>query len=151
MTNQKEVRYIEISGENINVYKKDLQSLTSKFALNLKQLSKILNMPLKRINDIVHQEKIDLTNHEKENIKHKSAMLHEGLSGIESKERAQVILDTLTQEFDLSLMNISKLLDISEKELLNFKENKPIDRKVELNICVNILMLHFTLNQNPPD
>ncbi|GIN97860.1 hypothetical protein J6TS1_37300 [Siminovitchia terrae] len=148
MTSQKEIKHIEISGESINVYKKEIQSLTSKFDLNLKQLSKLLNKPLTKINNIIHQEKIDLTDHEKENIQHKSAMLHYGLSGIEAKERAQIILDTLAQEFDLSLMNISKLLDVSEKELLNFKENIPIERNLELNICVNIIMLNFTLHQN---
>lgn len=125
-----------------------MQDLADKYNLEFKQISKLFNIPLNKLNDILDQ-KVELTDHEEEKIENKLAMLNHGFSsGIEAKERVQIILDNLVDQFELSIGNISKIINIEEKELLNFKENKPVPKEIELNIAVNTIMLNFVLNQN---
>ena len=66
---------------------------------------------------------------------------------MEANERVQILLDTLIEEFHLSISNIAKMINVEEDELLTFKENGSIKKEIELKICVNLVMLNFILNQ----
>ncbi|MBM7717688.1 plasmid maintenance system antidote protein VapI [Bacillus thermophilus] len=136
-----------MSTKGTNSFKKEIQDLVNKYDLEFKQISKLLNIPLDKLNNMLNH-KVGITDHEEEKIENKLAMLNHGFSsGIEAKERVQIILDNLIDQFELSISNISKIINVEEKELLNFKENKPVPKEIELNIAVNTIMLNFVLNQ----
>jgi hypothetical protein len=133
-----------MSNKDSNVYKEKLRILSKNFKLTPEQLSRLFNIPISKINNVKDKE---MTNNEKEKIEYISAMLNYGLPGMEPNERVQILLDTLIEEFHLSISNIAKMINVEEDELLTFKENGSIKKEIELKICVNLVMLNFILNQ----
>ncbi|MCI1592863.1 HTH domain-containing protein [Heyndrickxia oleronia] len=133
-----------MSNKDSNVYKEKLRILSKNFKLTPEQLSRLFNIPISKINNVKDKE---MTNNEKEKIEYISAMLNYGLPGMEPNERVQILLDTLIEEFHLSISNIAKMINVEEDELINFKENGSIKKEIELKICVNLVMLNFILNQ----
>lgn len=133
-----------MSNKDSNVYKEKLRILSKNFKLTPEQLSRLFNIPISKINNVKDEE---MTNNEKEKIEYISAMLNYGLPGMEPNERVQILLDTLIEEFHLSISNIAKMINVEEDELINFKENGSIKKEIELKICVNLVMLNFILNQ----
>ncbi|HEF5238606.1 TPA: hypothetical protein SAS01_005351 [Bacillus cereus] len=138
-------RNSSVSDQNSGVYKEKFHILLKNFDLKPEQLSKLLNIPISKINNVKDEE---ITNDEKEKIEYISAMLNYGLPGMEANERVHILLDTLIEEFQLSIRNIAKMINVEEDDLLNFKENGSIKKEIELKICVNLVMLNFILNQN---
>ncbi|MBK3496373.1 hypothetical protein JFL43_16205 [Viridibacillus sp. YIM B01967] len=89
-----------------------------------------------------------MTEDERERIAYKLPMLNYGFAEIKPKERAQLILnDKLIEEYKLSTSNIAKIINVEEKDLLDFMKNIPVKKDFELEICVNVIMLSFILNQ----
>ena len=100
--------------------KKNSRFYQKTLILKPEQLSKLLNIPLSKINNVKDEE---ITNDEKEKIEYISAMLNYGLPGMEATKRVQILLDTLIEEFQLSVSNIAKkMINVEEDDLLTFKE-----------------------------
>jgi len=123
----------------------DIQKLAEKFNFNHQQLSKILDLSINELEDLLNR-KGNITNKQQENIENKLTMLNFGFEGFDAKERATLILNDLLSDYKLTTETLSKIINVKEKELIDFMKKQIIDTNVEMKICVNVIMLHFVLH-----
>ncbi|QGG51864.1 HTH domain-containing protein [Lysinibacillus pakistanensis] len=123
----------------------DIQKLAEKFNFNHQQLSKILDLSINELGNLLNR-KGNITKKQQENIENKLAMLNFGFEGFDAKERVTLILNDLLSNYRLTTETLSKIINVKEKELIDFNEKQIIDTNVEMKICVNVIMLHFVLH-----
>ena len=123
----------------------DIQKLAEKFNFNHQQLSKIFDLSINELEDLLNR-KGNITNKQQENIENKLTMLNFGFEGFDVKERVTLILNDLLSEYKLTTETLSKIINVKEKELIDFMKKQIIDTNVEMKICVNVIMLHFVLH-----
>lgn len=123
----------------------DIQKLAEKFNFNHQQLSKILDLSINELENLLNR-KGNITNKQQENIENKLTMLNFGFEGFDAKERVTLILNDLLSNYRLTTKTLSKIINVKEKELLDFNKKQIIDTYVEMKICVNVIMLHFVLH-----
>jgi len=123
----------------------DIQKLAEKFNFNHQQLSKILDLSINELENLLNR-KGNITNKQQENIENKLTMLKFGFEGFDAKERVTLILNDLLSEYRLTTETLSKIINVKEKELIDFMKKQIIDTNVEMKICVNVIMLHFVLH-----
>lgn len=122
--------------------REQFQNLIKKFNLKFQQLSKMFDMPINEIEDLMNGSN-NITDQKFEDVENKLAMLNYGFEGFDAKERVKVILNTLLIEYELTTENLSKIINVEEKELINFKEDQLLEKTMEIKISVNIIMLNF--------
>ncbi|KUF37457.1 HTH domain-containing protein [Lysinibacillus sp. F5] len=140
---------VEISvGTNLSQFdylKENIQELVGKFNLDYQQLSKILDLPINELENLMNN-KGDISNEKFEKIENKITMLNYGFESFDAKERVTILLNDLIKNYMLSTEILSKIINVEEQELINFTQQQLTDRNVELKICVNVIMLHFVFH-----
>ncbi len=140
---------VEISfGTNSSQFdylKEDFKELIKTFNFNHQQLSKIFDLPINKIENLMNN-KANFTNEELENIENKLAMLNHGFKSFDAKERTTLLLNDLLTDYMLSTESVSKIIQVEEQDLIDFRQQQSMDKNIELKICVNVIMLHFVLH-----
>lgn len=140
---------VEISfGTNSSQFdyiKENIKELVGKFNFNHQQLSKILDLPMNDLENLMNN-KGNISNEQFEKIENKITMLNFGFESFDAKERTTILLNDLITNYMLSTESLSKIINVEEHELINFRQHQLIDRNIELKICVNVIMLHFVLH-----
>ena len=139
-----EVSFISHSSQ-FDYLKEDIQELAEKFNFNHQQLSKILDLSINELEDLLNH-KGNITNEQQEKIENKMTMLNFGFESFDAKERVTLILNNLLSDYRLTTESLSKIISVEEKEIIDFRKAQLIDRNVEMKICVNVIMLHFVLH-----
>ncbi|WP_025117131.1 HTH domain-containing protein [Lysinibacillus fusiformis] len=142
-------RKVEISfGTNSSQFeyiKENIQGLVEKFNFNHQQLSNILDLPINELENLMNN-KGSISNEQFEKIENKITMLNFGFESFDAKERAIILLNDLITNYMLSTGSLSKVINVEEHELINFRQHQLTDRNIELKICVNVIILHFVLH-----
>jgi len=73
-------------------------------------------------------------------------MLNHGFESFNAKERTKLLLNDLLTDYMLSTDSVSKIIQVEEQELIDFRQQQSMDKNIELKICVNVIMLHFALH-----
>ncbi|MGE7948491.1 HTH domain-containing protein [Lysinibacillus sp. NPDC093688] len=126
--------------------REQFQDLIEKFNLGLQQLSKMFDIPTNDIDDLM-KGSITITDKKFEEIEYKLTMLNFGFDGFNAKDRVKSILNSLLTEYEITTESLSKIIKVAEKELIDFKEEQLLERNIEIEICVNIIMLNFVLHK----
>lgn len=130
---------------SFNFLIEDIQKLAEKFNFNHQQLSKIFDLSINELENLLNH-KGNITNKQQEKIENKLTMLNFGFEGFDVRERVTLILKDLISDYRLTTETLSKIINVKKTELIAFNKKQIIDRNVEMKICVNIIMLHFVLN-----
>ncbi|MDD1503496.1 hypothetical protein PVA17_12085 [Lysinibacillus sp. CNPSo 3705] len=141
-----EVSLLSTPSNQSDYLREQFQNLIKKFNLEFQQLSKMFDMPIYEIEDLMNGSN-NITNQKFEDVENKLAMLNYGFEGFDAKERVKVILNTLLTEYELTIENLSKIINVEEKELIDFKEERLLEKTMEIKISVNIIMLNFVLHK----
>ncbi|MGY3186856.1 HTH domain-containing protein [Lysinibacillus sp. TE18511] len=141
-----EISFLTNSPTQSDYLREQFQELIQKFNLKFQQLSKMFDMPINEIENLM-KGSIDITDQKFEEIEYKLTMLNFGFEGFDAKERVKVILNTLLTEYELTMENLSKIINVEEKELIDFKEDQILEKTIEVKIGVNIIMLNFVLHK----
>lgn len=141
-----EVSLLSTPSNQSDYLREQFQNLIKKFNLEFQQLSKMFDMPIYEIEDLMNGSN-NITNQKFEDVENKLAMLNYGFEGFDAKERVKVILNTLLTEYELTIENLSKIINVEEKELIDFKEDRLLEKTMEIKISVNIIMLNFVLHK----
>ena len=140
------ISFITNSPTQSDYLREQFQELIQKFNLKFQQLSRMFDMPINEI-EYLMKGSIDITDQKFEEIEYKLTMLNFGFEGFDAKERVKVILNTLLTEYELTTENLSKIINVEEKELIDFKEDQILEKTIEVKIGVNIIMLNFVLHK----
>jgi len=140
------ISFITNSPTQSDYLREQFQELIQKFNLKFQQLSRMFDMPINEI-EYLMKGSIDITDQKFEEIEYKLTMLNFGFEGFDAKERVKVILNTLLTEYELTTVNLSKIINVEEKELIDFKEDQILEKTIEVKIGVNIIMLNFVLHK----
>ncbi|MEY9974850.1 plasmid maintenance system antidote protein VapI [Lysinibacillus sp. RC46] len=146
--NQKKVEISFLTNGPIqsDYIREQFQVLIKKFNLGLQQLSKMFDIPINEIENIMN-DSITITNEKFEEIEYKITMLNFGFDDFNAKDRVKSILNSLLVEYEITTESLSKIINVAEKELIDFKEDQLLERTIEIEICVNIIMLNFVLHK----
>lgn len=125
--------------------KENIQGLVEKFNFNHKQLSKILDLQMNDLENLMNN-KGNISNEQFEKIENKITMLNFGFESFDAKERTTMLLNDLITNYMLSIESLSKIIHVEEQELIDFRQKQLINKDIELKICVNVIMLHFILH-----
>lgn len=117
-----------------------------KLYLGPQQLSKMFDIPTNEIDNLI-KASITITEEQFEEIEYKLTMLNFGFNGFNAKDRVKSILNSLLTEYELTTESLSKMINVAEKELIDFKEDQLLERNIEIEICMNIIMLNFVLHK----
>ncbi|MFB7160198.1 HTH domain-containing protein [Lysinibacillus sp. NPDC056232] len=126
--------------------REQFQDLIKKFNLGLQHLSKMFGIPINEIDNLMIGS-ITITDEKFEEIEYKLTMLNFGFDGFNAKDRVKSILNSLLTEYEITTESLSKIINIAEKELIDFKEDQLLERNIEIEICVNIIMFNFALHK----
>ncbi|MFE3574760.1 HTH domain-containing protein [Lysinibacillus sp. NPDC059133] len=126
--------------------REQFQDLIKKFNLGLQHLSKMFGIPINEIDNLM-KGSITITDEKFEEIEYKLTMLNFGFDGFNAKDRVKSILNSLLTEYEITTESLSKIINIAEKELIDFKEDQLLERNIEIEICVNIIMFNFALHK----
>ena len=88
----------------------------------------MFDMPINEIEDLMNGSN-NITDQKFEDVENKLAMLKYGFEGFDAKERVKVILNTLLIAYELTTENLSKIINVEEKELINFKEDQLLEKQ----------------------
>lgn len=125
--------------------KENIQGLVEKFNFNHQQLSKILDLQMNDLENLMNN-KGNISNEQFEKIENKITMLNFGFESFDAKERTTMLLNDLITNYMLSIESLSKIIHVEEQELIDFRQKQLINKDIELKICVNVIMLHFILH-----
>ncbi|KOP70131.1 hypothetical protein AMS59_20030 [Lysinibacillus sp. FJAT-14745] len=141
-----EISFLTNGPTQYDYLREQFQDLIKKFNLELQQISKMFDIPTNEINNLM-KGSITITDEKFEEIEYKLTMLNFGFEGFNAKNRVKSILNRLLTEYELSTESLSKIINVAEKELIDFKEDQLLEKNIEIEICVNIIMLNFTLHK----
>ncbi|MFJ7666396.1 HTH domain-containing protein [Lysinibacillus sp. NPDC097195] len=131
------------NASQFNNLKEDMQELIENCNLSYPQLSLIFHLSNNELENLVSCKANSTQNYD-EKIQLKKDMLMFGFE-LDAKERAVLLMNNLITDYLFSTETLSKIIKVTEEELIAFRQNQIIDRTVEIKICVNIVMLHFVL------
>lgn len=140
----------EFEGE---LTKELMQESIEKFALNIEQFPELLGIPTEKVNNILQKNTSTLSDEEISRINHRLTFLSIGFSFIEETERTRVLINSiLLEKYRFSYETLALYADVPCSKLKSFCNNSSqIESKYIIKICVNLLMLFFTLNNMPLD
>jgi len=139
-----EVSYVtDIS--RFDYLKQQIQEVAEKFSFNHQQLAKIFDLPMNELDSLLNN-KGSITTEQLDKIERKIAMLCAGFEGLDARERAALLLNDLIKDYMFSTASVAKMIHVEEKDLIDFRQAVPLDKNVELTICVNSIMLYFVLH-----
>jgi len=141
-----EISFLTNGPTQSDYIREQFQVLIKKFNLGLQQLSKLFDIPINEIENIMN-DSITITNEKFEEIEYKLTMLNFGFDDFNAKDRVKSILNSLLVEYEITTESLSKIINVAEKELIDFKEDQLLERTIEIEICVNIIMLNFVLHK----
>ena len=146
--NQKEVEisFLTNGPTQSDYLREQFQDLIKKFNLGLQQLSIMFDIHINEIENLM-KGSINITDQKFEEIENKLTMLNFGFDGFDAKDRVKSILSSLLAEYEITTESLSKIINVAEKELIDFKEDQLLKRNIEIDICVNIIMLNFILHK----
>lgn len=144
--NEVELFAVSNHSKQYDYLKDQTLELVKKFNLNNQQLSKLLNLSVSEIGNLMNDSDI-ITNEKFEEIDNKLTMLNFGFENFDVKERVKLILNDLLTDYMLTTESLSKIIYVEEKDLIDFRKKTLLDRDIELKICVNIIFLHFILHK----
>jgi len=146
--NQKivEISFLTNGQTQSDYLREQIQDLIKKFNLELQQLSKMFDIPTNDIDNLMNGS-IIITDEKFAEIEYKLTMLNFGFDGFNAKDRVKSILDSLLTEYEITTESLSKMINVAEKEIIDFKEDQLLERNIEIEICVNIIMLNFVLHK----
>ena len=142
--NETEIAFVTNSSQ-FDYLKEDFQELIKILKLNYQQLSKIVDLPINEIENLMNN-KGNLTSDKLGVIENKLAMLNHGFGSFDARERATYLLNDLLKDYMLSTDIVSKMIHVDEQELIDFRQKQLMDKDIELKICVNVTILHFVLH-----
>lgn len=141
-----EISFLTNGPTQSDYFREQFQELIKKYNLRLQQLSKMFDIPINDIENIM-KDSISITNEKFEEIEYKLTMLNFGFNDFNAKDRVKSILNSLLVEYEITTESLSKIINVTEKELLDFKEDQLLERNKEIEICVNIILLNFVLHK----
>ena len=141
-----EISFLTNGPTQPDYFREQFQELIKKYNLRLQQLSKMFDIPINDIENIM-KDSISITNEKFEEIEYKLTMLNFGFNDFNAKDRVKSILNSLLVEYEITTESLSKIINVTEKELLDFKDDQLLERNIEIEICVNIILLNFVLHK----
>ncbi|PKG21550.1 HTH domain-containing protein [Niallia nealsonii] len=98
----------------------------------------------------MQDEPCELTEKEIALIDYRLIFISEGFSFMTAKERIQLLIGTfLIEEYQFSYESLAKYVEVSYEEFINFYSgDQKIDTQHIINICVNLQMLVYILQNN---
>lgn len=121
--NEMELFAVSNHSKQYDYLKDQTLELVEKFNLNNKQLSKLLNLSVSEIGNLMNDSDI-ITIEKSEEIDNKLTMLNFGFENFDVKERVKLILNDLLTDYMLTTESLSKIIYVEEKDLIDFRKKQ---------------------------